>query len=884
MKKELLIGLMGLTSVQMNAQATAETAKEVSLTEANIYSPESTGSQTYGYFKYTAPEGKGVLLTISKESGNYTSFQLNLSGSTTDYNTLSGLTKNGGSSTVYPIKGGQTVYIIASNYNGDINFTASVEEYDVESGTTIDKAIDGTVESFNVFYRKDESYNSLPTYIKYTATGDDVLQISSNSSLGNVTIQEGVDGTPVTLNVASDYSTNTYTAKASVENGKTYYIAIRPYSALVASVKEVQIAKGSSYDVPFTATVGDNTLPKAVGKYWYKYTATDAGFAEIKAGDGVTLNSGTVKVYNSENNAQGGYSPYASVTGKLDLRFEVVKGMSYWVCVEKGMETTADETFSLNFAEAKAGDSFNKPIALEGTKGSTTVPTESGTFYYEISNVTIPAGKKVVITVDAPEGVSADDTETQVALFNKSYGSGYSMASGSNKLTYTCDNSYSSSDNTYNFIISWKLGTSNGFTFNYSVEELKQGANASYPLSAQQGDNTIAEDADVVYYQYTPSKECWLTVDPSEPGTKVSFPADNNETNFYDAVTSGFATKTRAQANRQYIIKLENVTANSTFSISEGEFAAGESIDNAIEVKSATADENKAEVTLPASSHDTWYKFVAPKNGSLTIASDIADNATQTNLLKARVGRNASESVLRQTVTVEGSQNTETQFGGTVRVKKDDVVYVNVVVKDAQKDKKLSFVVSDPLPGEDASNPEMLLNGAYTLPKADRSIPFYYLIPALEGNIEIATSNTQYDYFQAELFEVKADGTIDENNAVARSTTEYSSDYSQRTTKLTCTIDGTTLKAGNYIMKVSETYAETPITVSYTENKKLTGISNTFNAENALTINNGRISSKAPVTVFDLSGRKVAQGSNAQVPNGVYVIRANGKSVKVIVK
>ena len=112
MKRPLLVGMMGLAALCANAQTTAETAKDLIASGENTFTQDEA-KETTVYFKYTAPsDGKGQLLTITKnnESGGG-SFTASVDGTTG--NTLPYISADNGMTTIIPVKAGQTIYVIA---------------------------------------------------------------------------------------------------------------------------------------------------------------------------------------------------------------------------------------------------------------------------------------------------------------------------------------------------------------------------------------------------------------------------------------------------------------------------------------------------------------------------------------------------------------------------------------------------------------------------------------------------------------------------------------------------------------------------------------------------------------------------------------------------
>lgn len=815
MKRPLLVGMMGLAALCANAQTTAETAKDLIASGENTFTQDEA-KETTVYFKYTAPsDGKGQLLTITKnnESGGG-SFTASVDGTTG--NTLPYISADNGMTTIIPVKAGQTIYVIARINTKELKFTASVKDANVD-GSSIATAVEATKERFVVPVNREGtyneqyqywSYNPLPTYIKYTAQADDVLKMSFEGYVANAKVREGENGEPKSFDLTSNYNQTTYTTtyegKLNVKAGQTYYISCEASNPLYASFEEVVMKQGSSYDLPFEAVSGANTLPKETGKYWYKFTADKAGFGVISSEAG--LPGGTIKVY-SDTYQITSEMPAASVSGQFALRFATQANQAYYVCIEKAYATDADETFDMTIEAAKAGDTFDNPIALDSNGGTQTVPESNGTYYYKL---VVPAGK-YYINVNAPKGISdaASGTNTNAYLYNQQWGSYSPMVTGRTGFRQYVENS---AETTY--IIAWQCdeGT-NGFAFNYSLDAVSPGDVATDPIAAVDGENELANGTEK-YYSYTPAKSGWLNID-TEVFIDVTFPTYPNSSTNYDAVKSATVTKTKVQAGTQYLIKFTGMKSATTFDLSLTDFAKGESADNPIEVAVPAAAYDSVGVALPQEAFDRWYSYVAPKSGKLTITTDMTSGSGNNQLL-VKVGKDGTLQNFKG--SVQTGTTSEDVYSGSVFVKAGDVVYVNLVLKDAQKGKHLSFVIADPLPGEDASNPIKLTDGDYTFGKASRTAPLWYCIEVDEPCVlNIASvDGSANTYFGSNLYATDGDGNAT-GNPVAYANSNYDYTTGKQSCALKYVVNGLDVKPGKYILEVFETYGDTPVTISKSE-------------------------------------------------------------------
>lgn len=818
MKRPLLFGAMGLAALCANAQTTVETAQDLNI-GANSCS-QATATRATFYFKYTADCDQ--LLTIERNfMGSITPTTDGTSSTTIPY-----ITSNNGTTETIPVKKGQTIYLIAQTEAMVINFTASFKEANVD-GSSIATAIEATKEKFFVPQNREDNgmggYNNMPTYIKYTATADDMLQMSFDGYVQDATIQEGEDGTPASLNFSSSYDNGvtTYSAKTPVEAGKTYYVSVKSYNPIYGSFEEKVIKQGSSYDVAIPAIEGENKISGEVGKTWYTITPSKAGFVNINISH-LDMAGGSIKVYDQVY--QITYNmPTTTVNGESTIRFEAKEGTTYYICVENAQSQTEEGYLNLELQEAKPGDTFNNPIVLPvdvDYESGYAVPKDNGTYYYSIE---VPAGEHY-ITVNGPSRLATDDgsTQTAVYLYDKNSQGSYSLASGRQGFRQLVT-TYAESTT---YIIAWKCdeGT-NDFVFDYSVTSVKEGDTPAkaieIPEEALENETSFYIDdlSYDKYYKYTPTKSGWLTIDKNaDPTIEVECWKDSYGTK-YDVINTGMDSKAKVEAGQPVIIKIvgRGTTGDFSFSLSMGEFAQGESIDNPINVDNVG---ESTSVSLPTKAVDYWYCYTAPKSGKLTISSNMTAGMGN-NALYAKNGVNGQLQNLKTSKALQGGAS-EDVYEGSMVVSEGDKIYVNVVLKDAQQNINLSFKMADPQPGETAATAIDLTNlDSYTLPAGvSRTAPIWLSIDAKEAGVYIIETPT-YDpndgeihntYIGADAYATDAQGNqIGSSVASASTNYDYTTNISQGVLKLV--VNGTDKKTGRYLIQVYSTNGETPVNI-----------------------------------------------------------------------
>lgn len=565
---------------------------------------------------------------------------------------------------------------------------------------------------------------------------------------------------------------------------------------------------------------GENTFTQDEAKettVYFKYTAPSDGKGQLLT---ITKNneSGGGSFTASVDGTTGNTLPYISADNGMTTIIPVKAGQTIYVIARintKELKFTASvkdanvdgSSIATAIEAAKAGDTFDNPIALDSNGGTQTVPESNGTYYYKL---VVPAGK-YYINVNAPKGISdaASGTNTNAYLYNQQRGSYSPMVTGRTGFRQYVENS---AETTY--IIAWQCdeGT-NGFAFNYSLDAVSPGDVATDPIAAVDGENELASGTEK-YYSYTPAKSGWLNID-TEVFIDVTFPTYPNSSTNYDAVKSATVTKTKVQAGTQYLIKFTGMKSATTFDLSLTDFAKGESADNPIEVAVPAAAYDSVSVALPQKAFDRWYSYVAPKSGKLTITTDMSSGSGSNQLL-VKVGKDGTLQNFKgsvQTGTTSGDV-----YSGSVFVKAGDVVYVNLVLKDAQKGKHLSFVIADPLPGEDASNPIKLADGDYTFGKASRTAPLWYSIEIDEPCVLNITSvdGSANTYFGSNLYATDGDGKAT-GTPVAYANSNYDYTTGKQSCALKYVVNGIDVKPGKYILEVFETYGDTPVTISKSE-------------------------------------------------------------------
>lgn len=824
------------------SQTTVETA--LSLQEGNnSYTFEATGSsQKTVYYTYTAPAEQGKLIYFTAITSS-TNCQMSLDGT---YNTMiSGMYLNNYTTTAYPVSPGQTVILAVSGYDSTIEFTIAISDADTDGGKTCDDAIALTeTDVFVPCYLDRNTYTLYPTYLTYTCIEDGVLEIKFSGSVSGCTAQIGCDATSAETITVNSSTGGSYIAKYEVSAGNTYIFQISTYSPLLVSVKLTHPVIGQSCDLPFDGAAS-NILPKEAGTYWYKYTAEKAGFMLITSEN--SLAGGTLSIWSSCTT----YQADATIDGYFALRSRVYSDYSYLICIEKTETTAADEAFSIAIEDEQAGDSQNNPIVIT-TDENIALPQYNGTYYY---SVTVPEGDSRFLIVSSNKEMS--NTATTVGIYNQ-YDTYTALATGTNYAKAEV-----SGNTTY--IIKWTCNEGyNAFPFTIYYEEIAQGETCNNPLTAVAGANDLAAGNEK-YYEYTATQNGWLIIDTDVTIDVTFLRGCSQYSGTYYATKTANITKTELQTGEKCIIKFANIEEETTFFLSEEEYAEGESCETATQIELGSTN-------IPEKAGNYWYRILATQDGVINISSDIiyeqSSDYSRASTVKVLTNCNDYGTVITQ------SNSEGTTFNGSFVVTEGDVLFINVLTISAQEGKTLTTSIRDLNPGESCTYPIVVTPGELTLPIVSRSNPVWYSIKLEPGEFSITSSN--YNYFSMYLYE-----NCDATSYIASSSYDYNnSGYS-----LKYNVES----SNTYYLKLDGTYNETVVQVNGT----YTGLENVKQEKTVRVVGNNIVvtgnNRRAEVVICDIAGKIIAaqavyDQTTFAVDNGIYIVKVGNQVTKVAIR
>lgn len=824
MRKVLLFATALCLSSAAMAQTSIKSALDAQKGE-NIFTVEGSEAKNT-YWKFTADKNYLAKVTPLSGSSNVPTVFTSVEG--TDSLTL------GGAGLKYPSKAyalekGKTYYFIM-NMTGESGFKLDLSEMS-SYGKGLSQENPAELKLGEELYLGNPlgaQYESTTAYITYTAEKTAQLQISFSGYVPNAT----VNGTTVTT---YDQTTGAYMLKASVEKGQTYSIALNLQGGVVANSKLVEV-KAGSLEMPFALNEGENKVPAEMGDYYFTYTPTKTGYLNISS-DAV-LAGGQVKVYTSLSNITYQQVAASSKAGTYNVRVEIpYTGSTYYIVVNKLQDSAAEDVVKAEMQDYQPGETVNTAFELTELPVEKTLPSAKGTYYYKL---TVPANTEKFVTVETGANL---DAATSILFYNQQNGE-YGAATVKDGLlkTYVGGQSY---DITY--ILKVTANEDNPLVFKVSYLDVEKGSLVTNPAEAVAGENEITVEG-TEYFKYTATKNGKLNVEV-EPGVTVSFPRGTGQWDGeYNAINKGTDFFIEATAGTTYLIKVSGAEVGTTIYLEEKEFSAGESRTNPIVMESD-------EYTLTkAGAADLWLQYNVTEDGVLDFACDHGYNGGS-DRIEIIKNQEPYGTTMMGTETV-GNVST-TVFKGKVTVSKGDKLYIHCVLAGQVTGSKIKFTKHEAEPGETVTNPLVITKGmTVTITGASRSTPVWLKASLPAGKTTFRLSG----YLMTSLYNSLEDA---KNGANAE---EVRTNYVQ-------------MPDGSYVYEFTKDMAEAgDVYFQFVDSYGATGF--TWMGDDATGIWNIEAAGDNKVSIFKMDGTQVNQISG----NGVYIIKSNGKTKKVVIK
>ena len=824
MRKVLLFATALCLSSAAMAQTSIKSALDAQKGE-NIFTVEGSEAKNT-YWKFTADKNYLAKVTPLSGSSNVPTVFTSVEG--TDSLTLGGAGLNYPSK-AYALEMGKTYYFIM-NMTGESGFKLDLSEMS-SYGKGLSQENPAELKLGEELYLGNPlgaQYESTTAYITYTAEKTAQLQISFSGYVPNAT----VNGTTVTT---YDQTTGAYMLKASVEKGQTYSIALNLQGGVVANSKLVEV-KAGSLEMPFALNEGENKVPAEMGDYYFTYTPTKTGYLNISS-DAV-LAGGQVKVYTSLSNITYQQVAASSEAGTYNVRVEIpYTGSTYYIVVNKLQDSAAEDVVKAEMQDYQPGETVNTAFELTELPVEKTLPSAKGTYYYKL---TVPANTEKFVTVETGANL---DAATSILFYNQQNGE-YGAATVKDGLlkTYVGGQTY---DITY--ILKVTANEDNPLSFKVSYLDVEKGSLVTNPAEAVAGENEITVEG-TEYFKYTATKDGKLNVEV-EPGVTVSFPRGTGQWDGeYNAINKGTDFFIEATAGTTYLIKVSGAAEGTTMYLEEKEFSAGESRTNPIVMEGD-------EYTLTkAGAADLWLQYNVTEDGVLDFACDHGYNGGS-DRIEIIKNQEPYGTTMMGTETV-GNVST-TVFKGKVTVSKGDKLYIHCVLAGQVTGSKIKFTKHEAEPGETVTNPLIITKGkTVTITGASRSTPVWLKASLPAGKTTFRLSG----YLMTSLYNSLEDA---KNGANAE---DVRANY-------------VSLPDGSYVYEFTKDMSEAgDVYFQFVDSYGATGF--TWMDDDATGIWNIEAAGDSKVSIFKMDGTQVNQISG----NGVYIIKSNGKTKKVVIK
>lgn len=824
MRKTLLIAAALCLSASTMAQ-TFEKPLTVSQGD-NHYNTAQAGDV---YWKFTADQD--YIATIkSYNGGELPQLSILKDGATQPTNIL-GTTASNWEDKIYAFEKGKTYYFcINATGAGDLGFTIELEAtQNVGKGLTENDPVEiklGEKQVIGTPAAYEEEFNEIKAYATYKAEKDGQLQIKTEQRTDRVT----VNGT--TISAGQDNGKNVF--KINTEKGQVYNIDFQLSIPVAIITSDVVVVKEGSFDMPYVLKEGENTIPAEAGKYYFSYKLTKKGYLHITSSEKVE--NAKLSVYGNQVHAKSEKNAVAeSAEGILDVRTEIASTYgTYYVVVNKTAKTDKPSTFKMQMEDYKPGETADTAIPVDVTETATsiTLPGAKGKYFYAI---TVPADTKKLLTVESPVALS-EGTSVYVNTSEGTYGA-TKMENQIIKRDVT-----STREQKYYLVV-----TSNEaapLTLNIKYADAEKGSLITAPKEAIIGSNIIDFDG-TEYYTYKATQDGKLAV-TVEDGVTVTFPTNTSGYGSYDTYQKDNTYSIQATKGTTYNIVFKNVKKGSTFTLEETQFAAGEVRENPIAMTGDT-------YTLGKNASNLWLKYEVTKTGVIEFSCD-APFSWSTFIGIAKNNGKAPVSMAEQIQDESTLDQAEpmriTRYHAVFSAKEGDALYIQVKIEGDATGKKLTFTQRASKPGETIDNPIELKKGeTLDVSKASLNNPIWVKARLTVGKNEF--QNVDGGNFTPQQFcRLEDDGITYSGMPI---TWEGNSFIKEKT------------KEEDFIFMIS--YAEGKAKVKFVD-------------DNTSGISNIELVPDSAPSIYTINGTKI----NSITGSGVYIIKSNGKTKKVVIK
>lgn len=822
MRKTLLFAAALCLSASAMAQ-TFENPLNVSQGN-NLYSAHQAGDV---YWEFTADQD--YIATVGYyDGGEHPSVALLKDGATKPTN-IDGTFTPQYDGKIYAFEKGKTYYFILNATGAvELGFTLKLEATkNVGKGLTeadpLEIKLGETQVIGNPAYEGTGSFNA---YATYKAEKDGQLQIKTEQDTNNATVNGTV------ISAVKENGKKVF--KFKTEKDQVYNINFKLSIPVVIITSEVVEVKEGSYDMPYVLKEGENTIPAEAGKYYFSYALSKKGYLKITSDE--KIEGGKLSVYGNQLHAKSETNAVVeSAEGSFDVRTEIAStNGTYYIVVNKTTKTETPSTFKMQMEDYQAGEAADTaiPVAVSETATAITLPEAKGKYFYTF---TVPANTKKFLTVESPVALS----EGTSAYVNTSEGT-YGATEMKNQIIKRDVNS--TKEQKYYLVV--KSNEAAPLTLNIRYADVEKGSLITAAKDAVLGSNTIDFNG-TEYYTYKATKNCKLAV-TVEDGVTVTFPKNTSGYGSYIASQKGNTYSIQATAGEIYYITLKNVKQGSTFTLDEAEFDAGEVRENPIVMTSNT-------YMLGENTSNLWLKYDVTETGVIEFSCDAP--FAWSNVIG--IAKNDGKAPVSMTDNIQDDSTLDqvdparlNVYHAVFSAKQGDALYILVNIEGDATGKKLTLTQRASKPGETIDNPIELKKGeTLDVSKASLNNPIWVKAKLTKGKNEF--KNAGKGNFEPEKeCRLSGDGISYDGNAVQWTGDSFIEEATEEK---------------DFIFKVS--YAEGRAKVMFVDN-------------NTDGISRIELDSDSKPAIYTINGTKI----NSITGSGVYIIKSNGKTKKVVIK
>lgn len=824
MRKTLLIA----AALCLSASTMAQTFEQpLSVSPGDNHYNTAQAGDVYWVFK----ADQDYIATIKNYNGGELPQLAVLKDGETQPTNILGTTASNWEDKIYAFEKGKTYYFcINATGAGDLGFTIELEAtQNVGKGLTENDPVEiklGEKQVIGTPAAYEEEFNEIKAYATYKAEKDGQLQIKTEQRTDRVT----VNGT--TISAGQDNGKNVF--KINTEKGQVYNIDFQLSIPVAIITSDVVVVKEGSFDMPYVLKEGENTIPAEAGKYYFSYKLTKKGYLHITSSEKVE--NAKLSVYGNQVHAKSEKNAVAeSAEGILDVRTEIASTYgTYYVVVNKTAKTDNPSTFKMQMEDYQAGETAETaiPVAVSETATAVTLPGAKGKYFYTF---TVPANTKKLLTVESPAALS----EGTSAYVNTSAGT-YGETKMENQIIKRDVNS--TREQKYYLVVT--SNESAPLTLNIRYADVEKGSLITEPKDAVLGKNTIDFNG-TEYYTYKATSNCKLAV-TVEDGVTVTFPTNTSGYGSYDTYLKDNTYSIQATKGTTYNIVFKNVKKGSTFTLEETQFAAGEVRKNPIVM---TGDS----YTLGENANNLWLKYEVTKTGVIEFSCDAPFSWSNFIGIAKNNGKapvSMAEQIQDESTLDQAKPTRIDVYHAVFSVKEGDALYIQVSIEGDATGKKLTFTQRASKPGETIDNPIELKKGeTLDVSKASLNNPIWVKARLTVGKNEF--QNVDGGNFTPQQFcRLEDDGITYSGMPI---TWEGNSFIKEKT------------KEEDFIFMIS--YAEGKAKVKFVD-------------DNTSGISNIELVPDSAPGIYTINGTKI----NSITGSGVYIIKSNGKTKKVVIK